>query len=74
MRLPTLLPLLLFVLVGAALAVGLTLNPREIPSALIGQRIVLLDRFTVAPWVRAVRLYRPEVLSEIGRASCRERV
>lgn len=36
MRLSTFLPLLLFALVGAALAVGLTLNPREIPSALIG--------------------------------------
>lgn len=36
MRFPTLLPLLLFALVGAALAIGLTLNPRAIPSALIG--------------------------------------
>jgi long-chain acyl-CoA synthetase len=34
-----------------------------LPSALIGQRIVLLDRFAVAPWTRAVRLYRPEMLS-----------
>jgi long-chain acyl-CoA synthetase len=34
-----------------------------LPSALIGQRIVLLDRFAVAPWARAVRLYRPDMLS-----------
>jgi acyl-CoA synthetase (AMP-forming)/AMP-acid ligase II len=34
-----------------------------LPSALVGQRIVLLDRFAVAPWARAVRLYRPEILS-----------
>jgi long-chain acyl-CoA synthetase len=34
-----------------------------LPSALVGQRIVLLDRFAVAPWARAVRLYRPEMLS-----------
>jgi acyl-CoA synthetase (AMP-forming)/AMP-acid ligase II len=34
-----------------------------LPSALIGQRIVLLDRFAVEPWARAVRLYRPQVLS-----------
>jgi len=34
-----------------------------LPSALIGQRIVLLDKFAVAPWARAVRLYRPQVLS-----------
>ena len=34
-----------------------------LPSALIGQPIVMLDRFAVEPWVRAVRLYRPEILS-----------
>jgi len=34
-----------------------------LPSALIGQRIVLLEKFAVAPWARAVRLYRPEMLS-----------
>ncbi len=34
-----------------------------LPSALIGQPIVILDRFAVEPWVRAVRLYRPEILS-----------
>jgi len=34
-----------------------------LPSALIGQPIVMLDRFAIEPWVRAVRLYRPTVLS-----------
>jgi acyl-CoA synthetase (AMP-forming)/AMP-acid ligase II len=34
-----------------------------LPSALIGQRIVLLDKFAVGPWARALRLYRPQVLS-----------
>jgi long-chain acyl-CoA synthetase len=34
-----------------------------LPSALIGQRIVLLDKFAVEPWARAVSLYRPEILS-----------
>jgi long-chain acyl-CoA synthetase len=34
-----------------------------LPSALIGQPIVMLDRFAVEPWVRAVKLYRPEILS-----------
>lgn len=34
-----------------------------LPSVLIGQRIVMLDKFAVEPWVRAVRLYRPDVLS-----------
>lgn len=39
MRLAYLVPLLLFVLIGIGLAVGLTLNPREIPSALIGKPV-----------------------------------
>lgn len=39
MRLAYILPLLLFVLIGVGLAVGLTLNPREIPSALIGKPV-----------------------------------
>lgn len=39
MRLAYLVPLLLFVLIGLGLAVGLTLNPREIPSALIGKPV-----------------------------------
>jgi acyl-CoA synthetase (AMP-forming)/AMP-acid ligase II len=34
-----------------------------LPSALIGQRIVLLEKFAVEPWARAVRLYRPQMLS-----------
>jgi acyl-CoA synthetase (AMP-forming)/AMP-acid ligase II len=34
-----------------------------LPSALIAQRIVLLEKFAVEPWARAVRLYRPEMLS-----------
>jgi acyl-CoA synthetase (AMP-forming)/AMP-acid ligase II len=34
-----------------------------LPSTLIGQRIVLLEKFAVQPWERAVRLYRPEILS-----------
>lgn len=33
------LPLFVFILIGVALAVGLTLNPREIPSALIGRPV-----------------------------------
>ncbi len=39
MRIGYLVPLLVFVLIGIALAVGLTLNPREIPSALIGKPV-----------------------------------
>ncbi len=31
------LPLIVFIVIGIGLAVGLTLNPREIPSALIGK-------------------------------------
>ncbi len=34
-----------------------------LPSVLIGQPIVMLDRFSVEPWVRAVRLYKPQLLS-----------
>lgn len=34
-----------------------------LPSVLIGQRIVMLDRFAVEPWARAVKQYRPDVLS-----------
>jgi long-chain acyl-CoA synthetase len=34
-----------------------------LPSALIGQPIVMLDRFAVEPWVRAVKEYKPKVLS-----------
>ena len=34
-----------------------------LPSVLIGQRIVMLDKFAVEPWLRAVKLYKPEVLS-----------
>jgi cytochrome c biogenesis protein CcmG/thiol:disulfide interchange protein DsbE len=34
-----LIPFLLFAIVAAVLAVGLTLNPKEIPSALIGKAI-----------------------------------
>ncbi|WP_341703203.1 DsbE family thiol:disulfide interchange protein [Ferrovibrio sp.] len=39
MRLTYLAPLIVFVLIGLGLAVGLTLNPREIPSALIGKPV-----------------------------------
>jgi len=39
MRLATLIPLALFVVIGLGLAVGLTLNPRDIPSALIGKPV-----------------------------------
>jgi cytochrome c biogenesis protein CcmG, thiol:disulfide interchange protein DsbE len=46
MRLGYLIPLLVFLLIGIALAVGLTLNPREIPSALIGKPV---PEFTLAP-------------------------
>ncbi|MBV1918177.1 MAG: fatty acid--CoA ligase family protein [Sphingomonadaceae bacterium] len=34
-----------------------------LPSVLIGQRIVMLDKFSVDPWVRAVRVFRPAILS-----------
>ena len=34
-----------------------------LPSVLIGQRIVMLDKFAVEPWVRAVSAYQPEILS-----------
>lgn len=34
-----------------------------LPSVLIGQRIVMLDKFAVEPWARAVKQYRPDVLS-----------
>ena len=33
------IPLLLFVMVGLALMVGLTLRPSEIPSALVGKTV-----------------------------------
>lgn len=33
------LPFMVFIVIGIALAVGLTLNPREIPSALIGKPV-----------------------------------
>lgn len=39
MRLAYLVPLVVFVLIGLGLAIGLTLNPREIPSALIGKPV-----------------------------------
>lgn len=34
-----------------------------LPSALIGQRIVMLEKFEVWPWAEAVKTYRPELLS-----------
>lgn len=34
-----------------------------LPSVLIGQRIIMLDKFAVEPWVRAVKQYGPDVLS-----------
>jgi long-chain acyl-CoA synthetase len=34
-----------------------------LPSALIGQRIVMLEKFAVAPWAKAVEQYEPEILS-----------
>ena len=39
MRLVYLVPLLLFIVIGVGLAIGLTLNPHEIPSALIGKPV-----------------------------------
>lgn len=39
MKLKFLLPIALFVVLAVALGVGLTLNPREIPSALIGKPV-----------------------------------
>lgn len=46
MRFAYLVPLVLFVLIGLGLAVGLTLNPREIPSALIGKPV---PEFSLGP-------------------------
>lgn len=46
MRIGYLVPLVVFLLIGLALAVGLTLNPREIPSALIGKPV---PEFSLAP-------------------------
>jgi len=40
------LPLIGFVIIAIALGVGLTLNPKEIPSALIGQKI---SQFSLPP-------------------------
>jgi long-chain acyl-CoA synthetase len=34
-----------------------------LPSVLIGQPIVMLDKFAVDPWVAAVKRYRPDMLS-----------
>jgi cytochrome c biogenesis protein CcmG/thiol:disulfide interchange protein DsbE len=48
---PRLIPLLLFLVIAAVLAVGLTLNPREVPSPLIGKP---------APEFTAPMLYEPE--------------
>ncbi|MBI2313950.1 MAG: DsbE family thiol:disulfide interchange protein [Betaproteobacteria bacterium] len=45
-RLGPLLPLLIFVVVAAMFAVGLTLNPREVPSPLIGKPV---PRFSLPP-------------------------
>jgi len=42
-RLPYLVPLVIAALVGVALAIGLTLNPREIPSVLIGSPVPEFD-------------------------------
>ncbi len=42
-RLPYLVPLIIAAVVGVALAIGLTLNPREIPSALIGSPVPEFD-------------------------------
>ena len=38
-RLPFLLPVLVFVMVAIGLGIGLTRNPQEIPSALIGKPV-----------------------------------
>jgi cytochrome c biogenesis protein CcmG/thiol:disulfide interchange protein DsbE len=43
MRLRFFVPLVLFVLLAVAFAVGLTLKPRDIPSALIGQPVPEFD-------------------------------
>jgi len=39
LRFPALLPLLLFAAIVAVLAVGLTLDPREVPSPLVGRPV-----------------------------------
>ena len=42
-RLGALLPVAVFAVIAVALGIGLTLNPREIPSALIGQAVPEFD-------------------------------
>jgi cytochrome c biogenesis protein CcmG/thiol:disulfide interchange protein DsbE len=42
-RAGVLLPVLVFAVIAVALGVGLTMNPREIPSALIGQSVPEFD-------------------------------
>lgn len=46
MRLAYMVPLLMFLVIGVGLAVGLTLNPHEIPSALIGKPV---PQFSLPP-------------------------
>ena len=43
LNLPYLVPLLVFAAISVAFAVGLTLNPREIPSVLIGKQVPDFD-------------------------------
>lgn len=45
-RVPLLIPLLIFAIVAVVLGVGLTLNPREVPSPLIGKPV---PRFNLPP-------------------------
>jgi len=42
-RLPYAIPVIITALIGVALAIGLTLNPRDIPSALIGSSVPEFD-------------------------------
>lgn len=59
-----LLPLGLFVVIAAALAVGLTLKPRDIPSALIGKPV---PEFVLAPLYEGESPFTDEDLKD-GKA------
>src|SRR3546814_3575718 len=63
------------IFVGAVLAWSLTRNPREIPSALVGKPVPAFDLPAVEG--RSAGLSSADLageVSQIGRASCRERV
>ncbi len=63
-RLPQFAPVVIAALIGIALAIGLTLNPREIPSALIGSVIPEFDLPPVQG--RALGLSSAELKGEVS--------